>query len=155
MASSKILHLRRCVHVSLTTNVRSALRHKWIRLRRLPLISLRSLGDINDRMLRPNVHSTLHHLLIQPHQTPTLHIRSRRRTRLLPRRGHKIPETVEDTRTAILAEHTLHLSALERSASVCSHEVSDGFRELKVREDGGDAVGGGALVLAFCAVAGV
>jgi hypothetical protein len=101
------------------------------------------------------MNSTLHHLFIQPHQTPTLNIRSRRRTRLLPGRRHKIPETVKYSRAAVFAEHTFHLSARKCVAGVCSHEIGDRVRELKVGEDGGDAVGGGTLVLAFCAVAGV
>jgi hypothetical protein len=62
---------------------------------------------------------------------------------------------VENTRAAVFAEHTFHLSARKRVAGVCSHKISDRFWELKVGEDGGDAVGGGTLVLAFCAVAGV
>jgi hypothetical protein len=140
---------------SLTSNVQSALRIRRASLRRLPLISLRPFRNINDSILCPNVHSTLHHLLIQPHQTPTLDIDSGRGTRFLPRRRHKITETVKDSRTAVFAEYAFHLSTRKRVAGVCSHEVGDGFRELKVREDSGDAVGGGTLVLAFCAVAGV
>lgn len=101
------------------------------------------------------MHSTPHHLLIQPHQTPTLNIGRRRRTRLLSRRRHRILKTVEQTDTTVLAEYTLHYSALQRGTGPYSHEVGGGRGELKVGENGGDAVGGGTLVLAFCAVADV
>lgn len=60
---------------------------------------------------------------------------------------------MEKACAAVLAKHTIHLSTFEGGAGVRSDEVGHGFGELKVWEDGGDAVGRGALVLAFCAVA--
>lgn len=104
-------------------------------------------------MLRPDMNSIFHHLLRQTHQTSTFDICSCRGSRLLPRRWHQILKTVEKACTAVLAKDTIHLSTFEGSAGVRSDEVGHGFGELKVGEDGGDAVGGGALVLAFCAVA--
>lgn len=103
-------------------------------------------------MLAPNMNSSAHNLLIQV-QTAPLNIRNSRRTGLLSGRRHHIAEAMHQPRTTVLAKQTIHIAIGDRVPCVASHEVRDGCRELKIGEDGGYAECGGALVLAFCAVA--
>lgn len=104
-------------------------------------------------MLTPNMHSRPHHPPIQILQTAPLNIRNRRKRRLFARRRHRIPEAMQKPRATPPAEKTLQFAPLERDARVAVHQTRRGLRELEVRECGGDAECGGALVLAFGAVA--
>lgn len=62
---------------------------------------------------------------------------------------------MQDSSTTVLTKETLHESSFEGESCIYPHELRARLRELKVGKYGRDAMGGGALVLAFRAVAGI
>lgn len=137
-----------CCHVESSTL-------QWIHLGRRLLPLLQALWYINNGMSRPNMNSRSHHLFIKILQTSTLDIGNRRRAGLFPGCWHRIAEPMQQSSPAILAKQAFQLSALQRGSGVAPHEIGDWFWKLKVGEYGRDAEGGGALMAAFGAVAGM
>lgn len=114
--------------------------------RRFRSISLNPFRYINDCRPRPNMHSAPHHLLRDPVQTTRLDTHSRSRFALLRDRLVHQPGATSST------EETSSLAVAVGSGvgSDCAG-IGRGYGEGG--EDGGHAVGGGALVAAFGAVA--
>lgn len=113
---------------------------------RLALVRLSTVRDINDRRPRPDMHSRPHHLLRNPIQTPRLHTHSVSRFALLRNR------LVHHSRATPSTEIAFCLAVAVRSR-VCCDCAREGRGYGEGGEDGGHAVGGGALVAAFGAVA--
>lgn len=114
--------------------------------RRFTLTRLNPFRYINNSRLRPDMHSTPHHLPRNPIQTPRLHTNSRsQRAILRDRLVHQPGATSGTEETSCLAVAVW--------ARVCCDCVGIWRGYGEGGEDGGHAVGGGALVAAFGAVA--
>lgn len=123
----------------------------WLRGSLIPL--LHAFGDINNRLLTPDMNCGSQHLFVQILQAATFHIGNCRKLGLFARRRYSIPEAMEKPRTTLLAEKALHIAPLQGKTCVAADQTRDRLRELEVRKCCGDAERGRALVLAFCAVA--
>jgi hypothetical protein len=114
--------------------------------RRLTLIRFNTVRNINNSRLRPNMHSTPHHLLRNPFKTARLNTDGRSRRAILRNRLMHQPGA------ALGAEEAFRF-AMRVGSSVYGNGTWEWRWNGECWEDGGHAVGRGALMSTFGAVA--